>query len=185
MNARPPAPEVPERIQRLLDERALEHSRPDDAMITGLWMKAVHSAVDARQPALSLDNRVGLAFQAGLQAAVAFVAVCGYRVRSGRSHHYYLFYATQALAEARDDESLRRPAEEMDRQRMRRAVAVYNADPATDEDLAEMLDIIERLLPAIHAALTRLLPKRVEILPPPAKRPPPPTSRAPKRSPSE
>lgn len=107
------------------------------------------------------------------------------RSRQARFNHYYLFYATQALAEARDDESLRRAAEEMDRQRMRRAVAAYNADPATDEDLAEMLDLVERLLPAIHAALTRLLPKRVEILPPLAKRPSPHTGTTPKRPQSE
>ena len=107
------------------------------------------------------------------------------RSRQARFNHYYLFYATQALAEARDDESLRRAAEEMDRQRMRRAVAAYNADPETDEDLAEMLDLVERLLPAIHAALTRLLPKRVEILPPLAKRPSPHTGTPPKRPQSE
>ncbi|MGH7627296.1 MAG: hypothetical protein ACREOJ_18515 [Gemmatimonadaceae bacterium] len=180
MSAPPPARGVPERIQRLLDERVLERSQPDAATITGLWIKAVHSGLDAREPALSTDNRVGLAFQAGLQAAFAFLAARGYRVRSGRSHHYYLFYATQALAEADRDEPLRRAAVEMDRQRTHRAVAVYNADPATEKELTEMLELLGRLLPAIHAALMRQLPRRLTDLPPPGERPPPRSDAVPK-----
>lgn len=69
-------------IQRLLDERALETLTPDAAAIGGLWIKAIHSDLDAREASLSTDNRVGLAYQSGLQAVHALLQAHGYRVRS-------------------------------------------------------------------------------------------------------
>ena len=162
---------IPERIQRLLDERGMEKGRPDPASVVGLWIKAVNSDLDAREAVLSTDNRVGLAYQAGLQAVRAFLDASGYRVRSGRNHHYYSFYAAQALAEAANDEALRRGAEDMDGHRARRATAVYDAEPATENDLADLLGILDGLLPAIRAVLLRQLPRRAADIPPAGQRP--------------
>jgi hypothetical protein len=166
MTGHPPPPGAPPRIQRLLDEGGLEQLRPDPASIIGLWVKALNSDRDAREPGLSTDNRVGLAYQAGLQAVHAFLGAHGYRVRASRSHHYYSFYATQALAEGASDEIVQRDAAEMDRHRTRRAAAVYDAESATEHDLIDILGILDTLLPAIRDALLKRLPERAaEILP--------------------
>jgi hypothetical protein len=166
-----PPSTVPERLQRLLDEGALQALRPDPVSIAGLWLKAVNSDLDAREAGLSMDNRVALAYQAGLQAVHALLDAHGYRVRSGRSHHHYSFYATQALAEAAGDQALRQAAEELDGHRTQRATAVYDAEPATEKDLVAILGILDRLLPAIHTALLKRNPSRAPDLPSPRKRP--------------
>jgi hypothetical protein len=175
MNAGPPPKDIPERVQRLIDEHGLERIRPDPVSIIALWVKAVNSDLDAREVGISVDNRVALAYQAGLQAVHAFLSASGYRVL-GRSHHYYSFYAAQALAEAAKDEPLRHGAEEMDRQRAHRATAVYDAIPASDEDLVDILGILDGFLPAIHVALLKQLPKHAADIPPAGRRPVPQSS---------
>ena len=78
----------PPQIQRLLDDRSLEPLTPDAVAIEGLWIKAIHSDLDAREAMVSTDNRVGLAYQSGLQAVHALLQAYGYRVRSRTSHHH-------------------------------------------------------------------------------------------------
>ena len=48
----------PPQIQRLLDDRSLEPLTPDAVAIEGLWIKAIHSDLDAREAMVSTDNRV-------------------------------------------------------------------------------------------------------------------------------
>jgi hypothetical protein len=162
---------IPAQIQRLLDERVLHAHALDAAAIAGLWSKAVYSDLDAREASLSTDNRVALAYQAGLQAVHAFLLAHGYRVRSTGSHHYYSLYAAQALAESANNDSLRRDALGLDRQRARRIAAVYEAEPAPDTDLADLLGILETFLPSIRSALMALLPEAADSLPAPGRRP--------------
>lgn len=162
----------PSQIQRLLDERALETLTPDPTSIGGLWIKAIHSDLDAREESLSTDNRVGLAYQSGLQAVHALLQAYGYRVRSKTSHHYYSFYAAQALARASGNDAIEREALDLDKHRARRAAAVYEAEPATAKDLAELLGILDRLLPAVRPALIALLPDQTASFPPPGARAP-------------
>lgn len=162
---------IPPQIQRLLEERVLHVHAPDATAIAGLWTKAVCSDLDAREPSLSTDNRVGLAYQAGLQAVHAFLQAHGYRVRSAGNHHYYSLYAAQALAEAAGDDALRRDALGLDRQRARRIAAVYEAEPASDTDLVDLLGILETLLPSIRSALMVLLLTDADSFPVPGRRP--------------
>ena len=162
---------TPPQIQRLLDERVLHRHDPDAAAVAGLWTKAACSHLDAREPNLSTDNRVGLAYQAGLQAVHALLQVHGYRVRSAGNHHYYSLYAAQALAEAAGDDALRRDALGLDRQRARRIAAVYEAEKASNTDLADLLGILDTLLPAIRAALMALLPAEAGSFPVSGQRP--------------
>lgn len=174
MNAGSTPGNIPERIRRLLEDRGLETVRPDPVSVVGLWIKAVHSDLDVREESLSTDNRVGLAYQAGLQAVHAFLEAHGYRVKSGRSHHHYSLYATQALADAANDDLLLRGVEEMDRHRVHRAGAVYDAAPATSEDLADILGVLDGLLPAIRVGLLKQVPKSARDIPPSGQRPSPP-----------
>ena len=160
----------PSQIQRLLDEHALETLTPDPTAIGGLWIKSIHSDLDAREASLSMDNRVGLAYQSGLQAVHALLQAYGYRVRSKTSHHYYSFYAAQALARASGNDSIQREALDLDKHRTRRAAAVYEAEPATAADLTELLGILDRLLPAIRPVLIALLPDHAAAFLPPGTR---------------
>jgi hypothetical protein len=160
----------PSQIQRLLDEHALEPLTPDPVAIKGLWTKAVHSDLDAREASLSTDNRVGLAYQSGLQAVHALLQAYGYRVRSKTNHHYYSFYAAQALARDAGNETIQREALELDKHRTRRVAAVYEAEPATERDLAELLGILDRILPAIRAVLIGLLLDHAAGFPEPGAR---------------
>jgi hypothetical protein len=160
----------PPQIQRLLDDRSLEPLTPDAVAIEGLWIKAIHSDLDAREAMVSTDNRVGLAYQSGLQAVHALLQAYGYRVRSRTSHHHYTFYAAQALARASGNDAIDREALDLDRHRARRAAAVYEAEPATAADLTELLGILDRLLPAIRPVLIALLPDHAAAFLPPGTR---------------
>ena len=59
----------------------------------------------------------------------------------------------------------------MDAHRTRRSTAVYDAEPATARDLTDILAIIDKLLPAIHAILLRDLANARIDLPSPGQRP--------------
>lgn len=71
-------------LQRFLVARSIEEHEASDADIASLWEKAVRSSRDARNPALGLDNRYVLGYQALLQMGTAILAAVGYRTRERR-----------------------------------------------------------------------------------------------------
>jgi hypothetical protein len=75
---------IPIRIQRLLDDRALETIQASDADVAALWEKAVRSAQDSRNVQNSVDNQYVLGYQALLQMGTAILAAAGYRTRGGQ-----------------------------------------------------------------------------------------------------
>lgn len=69
--------------------------RSSRSEISGLLSVADRDLADAAVKGLSADARFNLAYNAALQCAIAALAVAGYRVARGESHHHR---AIQSLA---------------------------------------------------------------------------------------
>ncbi len=67
----------PDRINWLLESRALGEQSFDDNDIVNLWNKAIAKAVDARISGLSLDGAIESAYIAVLNACLALLAQQG------------------------------------------------------------------------------------------------------------
>lgn len=137
---------------------------PDEEIVSR-WRVAVGAFHDSRR-VLTVEMRVSVCYQAGLQGAMTLVRSAGYRLRSSPGGHHYAAFATLgALGSA----PLARIAEEMNRLRRRRHDAVYDwreegdADELNPEELdrvvSELLDagyhVLARSRPAVAAMLTR------------------------------
>ena len=121
---------------------------PDDEAIRIFWAKAVRSLQYAALEVLIADNAFQLGYQALLQAATAVLDAAGYRTRGqGGGHHRNAFYAVAALGiPGLEDVDAR-----TERVRKRRAMSVYDpADEATARDVADLLALADRVLPAAH-----------------------------------
>lgn len=136
------------RIQLLIDNRQVEVVAPDIETVVGVWTKAFHSAADARSSGISTDTRVDAAYKAALQAAHALSESFGYRIR-GTGHHRTTFVVASEVGVP----GLEELSIDMEAHQRARAAAVYEPLPASPDDLAELLAIVERLLPIIHSAL--------------------------------
>jgi hypothetical protein len=153
-------------LQRLLDSRSIEPFPAADDEIVGRWAVAVGSLLDSRR-VLSVETRISVAYQAGLQGAMTLVRNAGYRLRSSPGGHHYVTFA--ALA-ALDEPDLARLGEEMNRLRRTRHEAVYDWRPQAEADqelepdrldgivsdfMKVGLDVLVRTRPQIAGMLAR------------------------------
>ena len=148
-------------LQRLLEARSIEPLAAPDDEIVGRWRVAVGSFHDARRMR-TMEIRVSVCYQAGLQAAIALIRNAGYRLRTTPGGHHYVTFATLA---ALGPPELTRVAEEMNRLRRRRNDAVYDwRDPEEDDELDadELAGIVSELL---RAGLETLLQSRPHLAP--------------------
>ena len=145
---------IPTRIQRLLDDRALETIQAPDADVAALWDKAVRSAQDSRIAQNSPDNQYVLGYQALLQMGTAILAAAGYRTRGAQGHHANTFYAVAALAIT--------GLEELDiraeRIRQKRKLSAYLPGSPTGEQIDQLRKLLDSSLPAAHQWLTAARP---------------------------
>jgi hypothetical protein len=143
---------IPTRIQRLLDDRALETIQAPDADAAALWEKAVRSAQDSQN---SLDNQYVLGYQALFQMGTAIIAAAGYRTRGPQGHHANTFYAVAALAIA--------GLEELDiraeRIRQMRKLSAYLPGSPTAEQIDKLRELLDSTLPAARQWLTAARPQ--------------------------
>jgi hypothetical protein len=144
----------PARIQRLIDAREMEAVDPDPEKVIGLWEKALASNADSRK-GLSADNAIALAYQSGFQACTALLEAHGYRTRgSTPGHHRNTFYATSALGHpALEDVDV-----ESESVRMQRTKSFYSGTPHGEQQVERMHAWLDRLLPAVHEAVSAAAP---------------------------
>ena len=151
---------IPTRIQRLLDDRALETIQASDADLAALWEKAVRSAEDSRNVQNSVDNQYVLGYQALLQMGTAILAAAGYRTRGAQGHHANTFYAVAALAIT--------GLEELDvrseRIRQKRKLSAYLPGSPTAEQIGQLQELLDSSLPAAHRWLTAARPQ-IQFIP--------------------
>ena len=135
---------IPTRIQRLLDDRALETIQASDADVAALWEKAVRSGQDSRNVQNSMDNQYVLGYQALLQMGTAILAAAGYRTRGAQGHHANTFYAVTALGipclEELDIRS--------ERIRQKRKLSAYLPGSPTTEQIDQLHELLDSSLPA-------------------------------------
>lgn len=107
---------------QLMQEGRAELRKPDAIELKGLRAIVVRNLADAALPGLSADNRLGLAYEAGLTAATMAIRCAGYRVK-GSAHHKTTFEAlVLAMGSGVEDD-----ADLFDRYRRERNVASYDA----------------------------------------------------------
>jgi hypothetical protein len=146
---------IPTRIQRLLDDRALETIQAPDADVAALWDKAVRSAQDSRVAQNSPDNQYVLGYQALLQMGTAILAAAGSRTRGAQGHHGNTFYAVAALAIT--------GLEELDiraeRIRQKRKLSAYLPGSPTAEQINQLHELLNSSLPAARQWLAAARPR--------------------------
>jgi hypothetical protein len=150
-------------LQRLVDARSIEPFAAHDDEIVGRWRVAVGAFHDARR-VQTVEMRVSVCYQAGLQAAITLVRNAGYRVRSAPGGHHYVAFATLS---ALDEPALSRVGEEMNRLRRRRHDAVYDwREPGEADELnPEQLErVVSELLAIGYGVLVRSRPAVAAVL---------------------
>ncbi|HUF50216.1 MAG TPA: hypothetical protein VMN60_05250 [Longimicrobiales bacterium] len=142
-------------IERLLESRMIEAIQADDDEVVGLWRKAIESCGDSEVGGMSRDGVFKLLYDAGRQAATAFVAAHGYRAKGASGHHHSVLAAAAALA----SESHADFFKQMDLQRGRRHEIEYSAYSEIDaEDIEELRGLVRSLINETAAALRKVRP---------------------------
>jgi excisionase family DNA binding protein len=85
-------------IERLPQARMIEHAEADDDEVAALWSKAIGSYRDSEVRGLSRDGVFKVLYDAGRQAATAFLTAHGYRAKGALGHRHSVFAASAALA---------------------------------------------------------------------------------------
>ncbi|MEX0893600.1 MAG: hypothetical protein WEB88_15645 [Gemmatimonadota bacterium] len=157
-------PDLPGKVQRMLDRGHLREQEFITEQVAGLWAKAVTSAGDAELPGLSVEGALRAAYEAGHTAVLALLAAHGVKTASGRGHHEAAFAAAAAL----EHEGLDDLVVDSSEIRSLRQSSLY--DPAfTDEaDRERAVAWMRRTLPAIRQALVSVdstLASRMENYP--------------------
>lgn len=150
-------------LQRLLDAHSIEAFAATDDEVVGRWRVAVGSFHDSRR-VVTVEIRVSVCYQAGLQAAIALIRNAGYRLRSAPGGHHYVAFATLA---ALGPAELTRLADELNRLRRRRHEAVYDwrENEETSAQAAEELDrTVEQILRAGLEVLLQTRPQLASVL---------------------
>ena len=175
-------PGNPERIALLLREGRVELTAPDPKRVTALWGKALASARDAELPGLSADTAVDAAYKALLQGAMALLESEGLRAGGASGgHHHDTFYAAAGLGH----DALRTLDVDSEPVRKLRARSVYEPESVTPADLARLIGVLARVLPAIRRAILARQPELETALAVPEVAPPdgaPPERTPPERS---
>jgi hypothetical protein len=144
----------PAKIQRLIESRDMEAVDADPERVAGLWEKAVASNEDSRK-GLSPDNAITLAYQAGFQACTALLEAHGYRAKGGNpGHHYRIFYATAGLGYP----ALKDVDATSESVRKGRTKSFYTGGVQGAEQVQELHDWLDDLLPAVYEALREAAP---------------------------
>lgn len=114
--------------------------QPSSIEIRDLFALIERDLADAALPALSPDWRLGIAYNAALQAATAALAACGYRA-SRESHHYRVLQSLRFTIQASPALVAR-----FDLFRKKRNRGGYErAGAVSDQEAAEMLDLARGL----------------------------------------
>jgi hypothetical protein len=142
-------------IERLLEGRMIEMVQADDDEVAALWRKAIESYGDSEIRGMSKDGVFKLLYDAGRQAATAFVAAHGYRARGTSGHHHSVLAAAAALASESHSDLFK----QMDLQRGRRHEIEYSAySEIRTEDLEEARGLVRSLINETAAALRMVRP---------------------------
>lgn len=137
----------PDSVVRWIDERELVVEVLEPTLVTAMWNKSMATAADSLVPGISLDNALQLAYQAQLQAVTAMLRSRGLRVRSRQKHHYIAIETARALAKADGATTLAVALDKLDGLRADRALAVYDAEPASPEGVTRAQGIMVEVLP--------------------------------------
>ena len=142
-------------IERLLESRMIEEVHADDDEVAGLWRKALESYGDSEVRGMSKDGVFKLLYDAGRQAATAFVTAHGYRAKGTAGHHHSVLAAAAALA----SESHADLFKQMDLQRGRRHEIEYSAYSEIDaKDIDELRGLVRSLINETAASLREVRP---------------------------
>lgn len=134
----------------LADDRVVRHSTTREEL-TALRGAAERNLADAALPALSTENRFGLAYEAALLMAKMVIACAGYRVK-GPGAHLTTFQALELGMGPR----VARQASFFDQCRRKRNVLSYeHAGAASDTEAAEILREAEKLRTDVEAWIAR------------------------------
>lgn len=144
----------PERINWLLESRALVEQPFDDSDIVNLWNKAMAKAADARISGLSLDGAIESAYIAVLNACFALLAQQGLKTTSARQHHENTFAGINAFSLPGLEELM----PQSNRIRSLRSSATYDPDMATTSERDEALQLAKNTLPILHSTLIQWNP---------------------------
>jgi hypothetical protein len=143
-------------VERLLESRMIEEVQADDDEVTGLWRKAIESYGDSEARGISKDGAFKLLYDAGRQAATAFVAAHGYRAKGGLGHHHSVLAAAAALASGSHADLFM----QMDLQRGRRHEIEYSAYSEIDaEEIDELRGLVRSLINETAASLREVRPE--------------------------
>jgi len=133
----------------------IEEAHVDDEELTGLWRKATRSYRDSEARGISRDGVFKLLYDAGRQAATAFVAAHGYRAKGTLGHHHTVLAAAAALATESHAELFR----QFDLQRGQRHEIEYAAYSEIDsQGIEEFRGLVRSLINESAAAVRDVRP---------------------------
>lgn len=142
-------------IERLLESRMIEEVHADDDEVAALWKKTIESYRDSEVRGISKDGVFKLLYDAGRQAATAFVAAHGYRAKGALGHHHSVLAAGAALASGAHADLFK----QMDLQRGRRHEIEYSAYSELEAaEIAELRVLVRSLINETATALRAIRP---------------------------
>jgi hypothetical protein len=134
----------------------LEH-KTSSQEIAYLLAVADRDLADCETPGLSPDWRMAIAYNAGLQAAAAALAACGYRAARG-AHHYRVIQPLLYTIEAPKDVVFL-----FDRLQKKRNIGEYDqAGAISDQEAKEMAELAMSLRKNIEEWLRQNHPELLE-----------------------
>lgn len=127
-----------------LDKGWLIKHRPDRREITELLGIADRDIADSQAKGISTDTRLGLAYNAALQLAVAALAASGYR--PGREAHHYRAIQSLAFTIGASTDLV----DQLDSFRKKRNISDYErAGAVSQQEAREMLTLAKTLREAL------------------------------------
>jgi hypothetical protein len=138
-------------LQDWLRSSWLTEHRTSPQEIRSLLAMADRDLKSSTASGLDPDWQLAIAYNAALQSAIAALAVAGYRVARGESHHHR---AIQSLAYTLGWES--GLISRLDQFRKKRNIIDYErAGTTSDQEAGEMIELARKLRAEVEAALRR------------------------------
>jgi len=139
-----------------LDRGWLVTHRPDRREIKHLLGIADRDIADSQVEGISSDTKLGLAYNAALQLAVAALAATGYR--TGRQAHHYRAIQSLAFTVGASSDLI----DQLDSFRKKRNISDYErAGAVSEHEAREMLALAKNLRETITAWLKKYHPELI------------------------
>ena len=143
------SPDLPARVQYLLDAQRLRAQPFTREQVFTTWKKAVDSLGDARLAGISLDGALQAANTAALVGCHAVLAAHGLRPAGDRGHHEVTFAAVAGLGLP----GLGDLVPDSEEARALRRGSIYDPALASEADRATAIAWASRVLPHLRRAL--------------------------------